>query len=176
MGLKSFHFLWNKALSEFDSLTKKGITTAKDIRESIRGQGIQDRKIKRLVGLIAATAIIIFIFVIIVRFKPGLKSLSDLTIVEPIIKPVVKPIVKADKSKILELSKTGSLFINVHPWGDIYLNGEYIGEPPITKRSVPVGEHTIEVMREGYQTVIKKVLVKNNIRESISIQLEKVEE
>ncbi len=45
----------------------------------------------------------------------------------------------------------GRLFINATPWGQVYVDGELIGNTPRVNVPVSAGPHQLRVVREGYQ-------------------------
>ena len=45
----------------------------------------------------------------------------------------------------------GRLFINATPWGQVYVDGELIGNTPRVNVPVSAGPHLLRVVREGYQ-------------------------
>ena len=48
-------------------------------------------------------------------------------------------------------SSSGHLFVNSTPWGQLYLDGQLIGNTPRANLSVAPGLHALRVLREGYQ-------------------------
>jgi len=45
----------------------------------------------------------------------------------------------------------GRLFISATPWGQVYVDGELIGNTPRVNVPVSAGPHQLRVVREGYQ-------------------------
>ena len=45
----------------------------------------------------------------------------------------------------------GRLFVNATPWGQVYLDGELLGNTPRVNVPVSPGPHQLRVVREGFQ-------------------------
>ncbi len=56
-------------------------------------------------------------------------------------------------------AEMGLLFINASPWGEVFVNDELLGTTPLAALPVAPGEHTIRVVREGYQPFERTVSV-----------------
>jgi len=55
--------------------------------------------------------------------------------------------------------RPGLLFVNATPWGQLYVDGQLIGNTPRANISVAPGSHTIRVVREGYEPFERTVRV-----------------
>lgn len=53
----------------------------------------------------------------------------------------------------------GRLFVNATPWGQLYVDGQLIGNTPRANLSLDPGNHTISVVREGYQTYLRVIRI-----------------
>ena len=53
----------------------------------------------------------------------------------------------------------GHLFVNATPWGQLYVDGQLVGNTPRANLAVPAGEHTIRVLREGYDPYERTIRV-----------------
>jgi serine/threonine protein kinase len=53
----------------------------------------------------------------------------------------------------------GRLFVNATPWGQLYVDGQLIGNTPRANISLDPGNHTISVVREGYETFLRVIRV-----------------
>jgi len=53
----------------------------------------------------------------------------------------------------------GRLFVNATPWGQLYLDGQLIGNTPRANISLDPGTHTVAVVREGYQSFVRVIRV-----------------
>jgi serine/threonine-protein kinase len=53
----------------------------------------------------------------------------------------------------------GRLFVNASPWGQLYVDGQLIGNTPRANVSLDPGNHTIAVVREGYESFVRVVRV-----------------
>jgi hypothetical protein len=53
----------------------------------------------------------------------------------------------------------GRLSVNATPWGQLYLDGQLVGNTPKANLSVVVGTHTIRVVRDGFEPVERTVQV-----------------
>ena len=58
-------------------------------------------------------------------------------------------------------SPPGRLFVNSTPWGVVYLDGERVGNSPQANLEVPVGEHVLRIVREGYQPFEERIRVRS---------------
>ena len=46
----------------------------------------------------------------------------------------------------------GRLFVNASPWGQVFIDGQPVGNTPRANLPVPPGTHTIRIVREGFET------------------------
>ncbi len=53
----------------------------------------------------------------------------------------------------------GRLFISATPWGQLYLDGQLVGNTPKANLSVPAGSHTVRIVRDGFETWERTVQV-----------------
>jgi serine/threonine-protein kinase len=53
----------------------------------------------------------------------------------------------------------GRLFVNASPWGQLYVDGQLIGNTPRANLALPAGAHAIRVLREGYEPFERTVQV-----------------
>jgi len=53
----------------------------------------------------------------------------------------------------------GSLFLQVYPWGRVYIDGVYVGDAPLLGTEVGAGVHWIRVERPGYEPHVEYVVV-----------------
>lgn len=56
-------------------------------------------------------------------------------------------------------SPPGFLFVNASPWGQLYVDGQLIGNTPKANISLAPGSHTIRVLREGYRPFERAIQV-----------------
>jgi len=47
-------------------------------------------------------------------------------------------------------AEPGRLFVNANPWGQLYVDGQLVGNTPKANLTLSAGPHTIRVLREGY--------------------------
>jgi hypothetical protein len=64
----------------------------------------------------------------------------------------------------------GTLIINATPWSNVYLNDEKVGQTPLTFK-VETGEHTLKMIHPDYPAVIKRIMIKPDRIERISIKM-----
>jgi hypothetical protein len=43
------------------------------------------------------------------------------------------------------------LFINSTPWGDVYVDDLLVGTTPLASLRVTPGQHTVRIVRDGFQ-------------------------
>ena len=53
----------------------------------------------------------------------------------------------------------GTLFVNAAPWGQLYVDGNLVGNTPKANLAVSAGSHTIRVVRDGFNPVERTVTV-----------------
>jgi serine/threonine-protein kinase len=53
----------------------------------------------------------------------------------------------------------GRLFVNATPWGQLYIDGQLIGNTPRANLSLDPGNHTVAVVREGYENFVRVIRV-----------------
>ncbi len=56
-------------------------------------------------------------------------------------------------------AEPGHLFVNATPWGQLYVDGQLIGNTPRANLALPAGDHTIRVLREGYNPFERTIKV-----------------
>ncbi|MEJ2663283.1 MAG: PEGA domain-containing protein [Spirochaetia bacterium] len=70
---------------------------------------------------------------------------------------------EAPGQEVAQAGQVGSLFISSTPQGaGISIDGEVKGVTPQLKRDIPVGEHSVAIVLEGYKTAHLTVTVKKN--------------
>jgi serine/threonine-protein kinase len=57
------------------------------------------------------------------------------------------------------VAETGLLSVNATPWGQLYVDGQLIGNTPRVNLTVTAGTHTIRVVRDGYEPADRVVTV-----------------
>ena len=53
----------------------------------------------------------------------------------------------------------GRLFVNATPWGQLYIDGQLIGNTPRANISLDPGNHTVSVVREGYENFVRVIRI-----------------
>ncbi|MBI1722706.1 MAG: PEGA domain-containing protein, partial [Gemmatimonadetes bacterium] len=48
-------------------------------------------------------------------------------------------------------SATGRLFVNATPWGQLFIDGQPVGNTPRANLEIPAGTHHIRVVRDGFE-------------------------
>ena len=56
-------------------------------------------------------------------------------------------------------AESGHLFVNATPWGQLYVDGQLIGNTPRANLQVAAGAHVIRVLREGYEPFERSISV-----------------
>jgi hypothetical protein len=70
---------------------------------------------------------------------------------------------EAPGQEVAQAGQVGSLFISSTPQGaGISIDGKVKGVTPQLKRDIPVGEHSVAIVLEGYKTAHLTVTVKKN--------------
>ena len=70
---------------------------------------------------------------------------------------------------------TGRLNIDCRPIGsDVYVDGKKIGTSPGVFRDIQMGDHRVEIRKEGYVTMVKNVTIKENEQSSLTGSLDAV--
>jgi hypothetical protein len=63
---------------------------------------------------------------------------------------------------------SGSLVFTIRPWGEIYLDGNLVGvSPPLTKLSVAVGDHTIEIKNTTFPAFKQSIKITPGEKEQV---------
>ncbi len=70
----------------------------------------------------------------------------------------------------------GTLVVNATPWGKVYVNGDPIGQTPLTVEKLPARSYEVKVIREGYSEFTKKVVIRNGATERVSVRLNRESE
>jgi hypothetical protein len=53
----------------------------------------------------------------------------------------------------------GRLFVNASPWGQLYVDGQLVGNTPKANLSLAPGSHAVRVVREGYEPFERTIQV-----------------
>jgi hypothetical protein len=56
-------------------------------------------------------------------------------------------------------AEPGKLFVNASPWGQLFVDGQLIGNTPKANLSVSAGPHVIRVARDGFEPVERTIRV-----------------
>jgi len=64
----------------------------------------------------------------------------------------------------------GKLSVNAMPFGTVYLDGEKLGDTPISKNRIPTGKHNILIRRNGFRDIEKNIQIRRNQTASIGIK------
>jgi hypothetical protein len=56
-------------------------------------------------------------------------------------------------------AEAGRLFVNATPWGQLYVDGQLVGNTPKANLSLAAGAHTIRVVREGFEPFERAIQV-----------------
>ena len=156
------------------------VAAAPEMRPSSRGSTVVLRQTdweppggrlnRRLVMGGAALLVLALLFVwqrprIIRIFRPG-SGRPELVTLQPLPSattprtppPQPKPNLPA-KPALPGLDEPGRLFVNASPWGQLYVDGQLVGNTPRANIMLLSGPHVIRVLREGYQTYEKMISV-----------------
>jgi serine/threonine-protein kinase len=74
-----------------------------------------------------------------------------------------------------ELAKPrfGGLTVNALPFGEVLLDGKSLGTTPVRVEKLPVGKHTLRVIREGYEDFERTVVVEEGQTKNFVAELVK---
>jgi serine/threonine-protein kinase len=50
-------------------------------------------------------------------------------------------------------AEPGHIFVSAEPWGELYIDGNYVGNTPALNLPLAAGSHVLRIEREGYVTV-----------------------
>lgn len=53
----------------------------------------------------------------------------------------------------------GTLSMQSYPWGEVYLDGQYLGTTPLLDVRVPAGVYTLRIVRAGYEAHVRELVV-----------------
>lgn len=83
------------------------------------------------------------------------------------IKPAITPLTQ-------HAEKKGELWIRVHPWAHIKLDGKRVATTPIAKPLlIPIGKHTLSFENPYYQREDKQIDIKENTPATLTIRLKR---
>jgi hypothetical protein len=52
-------------------------------------------------------------------------------------------------------AEPGHIFVSAEPWGELYIDGNYVGNTPALNLPLAAGPHVLRIEREGYVTVTR---------------------
>ena len=128
---------------------------------------------RRLVIAGAAVAVLVLVLWqrprIVRLFRPG-SGRPELVTLQPLPSqttprtppPQPRPNLPA-KPPLPGLDEPGRLFVNASPWGQLYVDGQLVGNTPRANIMLLSGPHMIRVLREGYQTYEKMISVQPGV-------------
>lgn len=64
-----------------------------------------------------------------------------------------------EEERDAEALEPGVLSLQSYPWGEVYLDGDFVGNSPILDLRVSAGPHEIRIEREGYDPYVEMVTV-----------------
>ncbi|MBN1560369.1 serine/threonine protein kinase [candidate division KSB1 bacterium] len=68
--------------------------------------------------------------------------------------------VEAEKEYHLAVTLCSYLACNIYPWGDVYLNGELLGQTPFDiLPAIPPGQHVLTVKNQEYGSIVREFVV-----------------
>jgi hypothetical protein len=70
--------------------------------------------------------------------------------------PAPAPVAPAPAATAAE---AGRLFVNASPWGQLFVDGQLVGNTPKANLSVSAGTHTIRVARDGFEPIERTIRV-----------------
>ncbi|HFE36827.1 MAG TPA: PEGA domain-containing protein [Gammaproteobacteria bacterium] len=65
------------------------------------------------------------------------------------------------------------LTVNAIPWGEVYIEGQYIDSTPVVKHALKAGLYLLEIRRNGFDTHREGISVKRSRTAVYSIKLVK---
>jgi hypothetical protein len=73
--------------------------------------------------------------------------------------PAVAPARAAEAAAPAAGAEPGRLFVNATPWGQLFVDGQSVGNTPKGNLSLAPGPHTIRVVREGFEPFERAIQV-----------------
>lgn len=64
-----------------------------------------------------------------------------------------------EEERDAEALEPGVLSLQSYPWGEVYLDGDFVGNSPILDLRVSAGPHEIRIERDGYEPYVEMVTV-----------------
>jgi serine/threonine-protein kinase len=121
-----------------------------------------------IIGSVVAVLVLVFLWQrprIVRLFRPG-SGTPELVTLQPLPSATAKrtppPQPKPNlplKPALPGLDEPGRLFVNASPWGQLYVDGQLVGNTPRANIMLLSGPHVIRVLREGYQKYEKLISV-----------------
>lgn len=92
--------------------------------------------------------------------EPGAGT-EEAAVPEPSSAPPPTPASRStsDQEGIAELREPGVLSLHSYPWGEVYLDGDFVGNSPIVELRVSAGSHEIRIERDGYEPYVEMITV-----------------
>ena len=73
--------------------------------------------------------------------------------------------------KTFQSYQVGVLEVYCEPKAMVYLDGNYVGQTPLSLKGVPKGNHQVEVRAEGFETQSKEMAVKGGAVNGMSFTM-----
>jgi hypothetical protein len=78
---------------------------------------------------------------------------------EPIPRPTPTSRSTAAEGETAQPQEPGTLSLHSYPWGEVYLDGDYVGNSPIVGLRVSAGSHEVRIERDGYEPYVEMITV-----------------
>ena len=69
----------------------------------------------------------------------------------PAPRPAPRPTPPAPRPTVTQSASPARLFVNSTPWGQVYIDGQLVGNTPQANLVVAAGAHRVRVARDGFQ-------------------------
>lgn len=70
----------------------------------------------------------------------------------------------------------GKLVINVIPWGEVYVDGQAMGYPPVIAEGLSAGKHLIRIQRPGFASKEEQVVLRPGADQHVHVRFKRVGE
>ena len=106
---------------------------------------------KRFGPTMFGAALMLAVFIVVMITRPDTREREPSSAADPATAAAPESTVTRDTARTEPGPQSGFLFVASNPWGHVYVDGERVGETPLTSYPLEPGRHELSIEREGFE-------------------------